>query len=931
MIGRSRRSQLPEAQPPSRPRQRDQQQQEHQAGRWGRPGTLLGVHSLAAQVFLLQAIVVILLVVASTAALVLQARFDSREDAENRSLGAAVSFAHGPATAAALQSSNPTALLQPDALQAQRAAGVDFITVLSPDGIRYTDPIPALIGTRAEGDLSRAAEGKTFTETFVGHPRDAVRAVVPVTDAKGEVVGMVSAGIQVANVGDLLDRQLPVVLASAAGALALATGGAALVSRRLRRQTHGLDPAEMTRMYEHHDAVLHAVREGVLIVGGDGRLVLANDEARRLLDLPPDADRRAVSQLNLGAGMTQLLVSGEEVSDAVFLSGDRLLAVNTRPTAPYGGVPGVVASLRDTTELRALSGRAEIARERLTLLYDAGVRIGTTLNAQRTSEELTEVAVPRFADFTTVELLDHVLSGDEPTATATEMRRTALFGIRSDPPLQPVGDLIRFVIPTTPMALALDSGQAVLSPDLAELRNWRAQDPEGARRALDYGIRSLITVPLQARGVVLGMANFWRTGDQPLYDEDDVSFAEELAARAAVAIDNARRFTREHAMAVTLQRSLLPRDLPQQEALEVAWRYQPAQAGVGGDWFDVIPLPGLRVALVVGDVVGHGMYAAATMGRLRTAVLNFSSLDLPPADLLAHLDDLVIRIDADQRAEDDQDRGPVTGATCLYAVYDSVSGRCTLAHAGHLPPAVVDPVHGVVTYPELPVSPPLGVGGHPFEEAEIELPEGSRIVMFTDGLVEDRRRDIDDGLELLRRAVAAPDLTPEETCLAVTEAMPRAPSSDDIALLVARTHRLPADRVASWDVPLDVAEVSRARAQAARKLAEWDLTDVSFVAELVLSELLTNAIRYGTEPVQARLLYGSTLICEVSDGSSTSPHLRRAAATDEGGRGLFLVAQYSLRWGTRYVAGGKIIWAEMALGGELPEEAMVVLDDELVM
>ncbi|MEU3299228.1 SpoIIE family protein phosphatase [Streptomyces sp. NPDC006678] len=909
--------------PSSRPRSRDQRER---PGWRRRPQSALSVHSLATQVFLLQAIVVILLVIAAAVALVLQAKYDSYEDAHNRSLAAAETFAHAPGTAAALESSDPTAVLQPATEKAQRGAGVDFISVLGKDGIRYTDPEPQLIGQRVEGDISRAAAGKSFTETFEGEPHNAVRAVVPVLDSGRRVVGLVSAGIQVANVGDLLDRQLPVLLTSAAGALVLATGGAALVSRRLRRQTHGLDPAEMTRMYEHHDAVLHAVREGVLIVGGDGRLLLANDEARRLLDLPADADRRPVTELHLGPSFTRLLVSGKEVSDEVFLSGDRLLAVNTRPTAPYGGVTGLVASLRDTTELRALSGRAEVARERLTLLYEAGVRIGTTLDVRRTARELAEVAVPRFADFVTVELLDPVLRGDEPTGVLSEMRRTALSGIREDHPLQPVGDLIP--INVTPMTTALDNGRALIEPDLATSATWGIEDPEGARQALAYGISSLITVPLQARGVVLGLVNFWRSADAPRFDEEDTSFAEELAARAAVAIDNARRFTREHAMAVTLQRSLLPRDLPEQDALDVAWRYLPAQAGVGGDWFDVIPLPGLRVALVVGDVVGHGMHAAATMGRLRTAILNFSSLDLPPADLLAHLDDLVLRIDADQAPGSEVDRTTVTGATCLYAIYDSVSGRCTLAHAGHLAPALVDPWNGV-TYPELPVSPPLGVGGHPFEETEVDLAEGSRLVLFTDGLVEDRHRDVDEGLALLSGAIAPAGLTPEETCLAVTDAMLPGQPTDDIALLVARTRRLDRYRSAVWDVPLDVSAVSRVRAEAGRRLEEWGLEESVFVTELVLSELVTNAIRYGADPVQVRLLYGRTLFCEVSDGSSTSPHLRRAAATDEGGRGLFLVAQFSQRWGTRYVSPGKIIWAEIALGAELPETSVTMFDDEL--
>lgn len=420
------------------------------------------------------------------------------------------------------------------------------------------------------------------------------------------------------------------------------------------------------------------------------------------------------------------------MTDEVHLSGDRLLAVNVRPTKPYRGMPsGSVMTLRDSTELAALSGRAEVARGRLQLLYDAGVRIGTTLDVVRTAEELSEVAVPRFADFVTVELLEPVLRGEEPSAlsgTYTEMRRAAMSGVRSDQPLQPVGEIIRFVVPTAPMAAALAAGRAVLAADLNTAFGWRAQDAEGTRVALEYGLHSLISVPLQARGVVLGMANFWRADTPDAFDEEDLSFAEELGARAAVSIDNARRFTREHATAVTLQRSLLPRVLPELSAVDVAFRYLPAQAGVGGDWFDVIPLPGARVALVVGDVVGHGVHAAATMGRLRTAVHNFSTLDLPPDELLGHLDELIDRIDRDETGSaeesgDGDDPAGVTGATCLYAVYDPVSGRCSVASAGHPGPALVHS-DGRVEFPELPTGLPLGVGGMPFETAELRLPEG---------------------------------------------------------------------------------------------------------------------------------------------------------------------------------------------------------------
>lgn len=447
--------------------------------------------------------------------------------------------------------------------------------------------------------------------------------------------------------------------------------------------------------------------------------------------------------------------------------------------------------------------------------------------------------------------------------------------------------------------------------------------------ALDYGLHSLISVPLQARGVVLGMANFWRSETPEAFDEEDLSFAEELAARAAVSIDNARRFTREHAVAVTLQRSLLPRALPDLSAVDVAFRYLPAKAGVGGDWFDVIPLAGARVALVVGDVVGHGVHAAATMGRLRTAVHNFSTLDLPPDELLGHLDELIDRIDQDESAADSEsgegESSGVTGATCLYAVYDPVSGRCTMASAGHPGPALVGP-DGQVVFPELPIGLPLGVGGMPFEAAELYLPEPSRLVLFTDGLLEDRDRDFDTGLALLSETLTRPDRSPDQACADVLAAMLFPAPSDDIALLIADTRRLAADRIAEWEVLPDPVDVSRVRRAGAAQLAAWGLEDISFTAELILSELITNAIRYGTAPIRVRLLRDRTLICEVSDGSSTSPHLRYAATTDEGGRGLFLVAQYAERWGTRYTERGKVIWAELPLTGTPEPMPPAVLD-----
>ncbi|MEV0375137.1 SpoIIE family protein phosphatase [Streptomyces sp. NPDC050636] len=892
------------------------------AGRYGRPRSVLRMRTVAGQVFLLQVAIVVLLVAAAMTALVLQSQTDAQREAANRSVAVAESFANSPGIQKALRSPHPTVILQPLAEAARKRSEVDFIVVMNTDGIRYTHPKPDRIGKKFVGTLAPALAGGVVTEKIVGTIGPLVQAVVPVFDKDGRVIGLVSAGITIARVSGVVNDQFPLLFGAAAGVLLLTTGGTAVVSRRLRRQTHGLGPAEMTRMYEHHDAVLHAVREGVIIVGDDGRLLLANDEARRLLDLPTDVEGRAVADLGLDPQTVRLLVSGRMVTDEVHPVGERLLAVNQRSTDRDGGPPGSVTTLRDSTELRALTGRADVARGRLKLLYDAGTEIGTTLDVVRTCEELAQFAADRFADMVSVDLAETVLRGEEPAPSAAgiEMRRMAVGGDQEHTALYPLGKLIRFE-PSTELGSGLVDGQAVLEADLAAFTGWQRQDPERARRLVAGGLHSMIAVPLRARGVILGVAIFWRSAATPEpFEEEDLSLAEELVARAAVSVDNARRYTREHTMAVALQRSLLPRGLPEQNAVEAAYRYLPAQAGlsglggVGGDWFDIIPLPGARVALVVGDVVGHGLHAAATMGRLRTAVHNFANLDLPPDELLWHLDELVTRIDQDEAA--DGTEGGVTGATCLYAIYDPASGHCTMARAGHIQPVLLLP-DGAAEFIEVPGGPPLGLGGLPFETWEMSLPRDSRLVLYTDGLVEDRDRDIDEGMALLIRTLAGrTDRTPDETCEAALGALLPESPSDDIALLVARTRVLDTTHLADWDVPPDPSSVARIRAAAVAKLGEWDLADESFTTELILSELVTNAIRYASGPIRVRLICDRSLICEVSDRSSTSPHLRQAATTDEGGRGLFLVAQLAERWGTRYMAGGKVIWTEQSLAGE---------------
>ncbi|MFJ9046265.1 SpoIIE family protein phosphatase [Streptomyces sp. NPDC102347] len=575
-----------------------------------------------------------------------------------------------------------------------------------------------------------------------------------------------------------------------------------------------------------------------------------------------------------------------------------------------GRVRGVCVTAHDFTEQFR-------ARERLQLVNEASMRIGTTLDVTRTAQELAEVCVPALADFVSVELLEPDEAGGEPAGPLSppvSLRRVAQQSVTAGSP-EAVADVGEVVVypEASPQADSLLTGHSIVaSVPSGDLDPWLSVDTIRARRIEEYGVHSMLSVPLQARGTTLGVAAFTRFSQPEAFTHDDVLLAEEVTARAAVCIDNARRYSRERETTLALQRSLLPRTLPRTAALEAATRYLPAaRTGVGGDWFDVIPLSGMRVAMVVGDVVGYGIQASATMGRLRTAVRTLADIDLAPDELLTHLDDLVLHLS--EEAGGDSGPGEV-GATCLYAVYDPVSRRCTLSRAGHPAPVLIPP-GGPPRHLELPSGPPLGLGGLPFESAEFELPDDSVLAFYTDGLVSSRERDLGQGEALLREALSGAAGPLDETCDRVLNSvLSPGGATDDVALLLARMRGLPSSQVATWDIPADPALVAPIRKQVLDQLADWSLTDASFTAELVVSELVTNAIRYGAPPIRLRLIHdASTLICEVSDTSHTAPHLRRAKTWDEGGRGLLLVAQLTQRWGTRHTAEGKTIWAELTL------------------
>ena len=669
----------------------------------------------------------------------------------------------------------------------------------------------------------------------------------------------------------------------------------------------------------------------------DLRLRQANHHAERALNLS-EAEMRGLRHAELVSHpefdrveqcMARVLETGEpqdvevrvQVAGAVRKQAWSLSLFPIRDEAST--LCGVGLSAHDMTE-------QYWARKRLQLLNDAGARIGSTLSVARTAQELADVAVPEFADFATVDLLPDVeraettLLGGAMSGPAAEgsflLRRVAqqsvLPGI-AEAVLRP-GEVDGYAA-DSPTAECLATGRAVLCAEFdPDSIDWSVGHPGRGESVRAFGIHSVMAVPLTARGHTLGVVVFLRHQRPESFTEGDLLLAEEITARAAVCIDNARRYARERETALALQTALLPQRLPTQPAVEAAFRYLPADtlAGVGGDWFDLIPLSGARVALVVGDVVGHGVQASAIMGRLRTAVRTLADIDLPPDELLTHLDDLVIRLSADTDGAWPSDLAAEMatglGATCLYVVYDPVDRVFTLASAGHPAPAVVSPA-GAAELLDVQPGPPLGVGGLPFETTEVILPTGSLLALYTDGLVESREQDIDEGTARLRSALGSPTTSLDDLCDAVLATVPPEHPADDIALLIARTKALDPQHVVTWDLQADPVVVAGARKLVASQLEAWNAQEASFVAELVVSELVTNAIRHGEPPIELRLLHGRHLICEVSDASNTAPHLRRARTYDEGGRGLLLVAQLSRGWGTRHTSTGKTIWAELAL------------------
>ncbi|MEU4270059.1 SpoIIE family protein phosphatase [Streptomyces sp. NPDC026092] len=551
-------------------------------------------------------------------------------------------------------------------------------------------------------------------------------------------------------------------------------------------------------------------------------------------------------------------------------------------------------------------------RGRLAWLNSAGSRIGTTLDLERTAQELAEFTVPGFADGAAVDILESVLRGDEGARWTGSgvplMRATALCAVDELATLEPtpVGETsVRSeeAHETLLHRYCLRQGRPVLVSRMGEADYLRVAPTESAAASMRAaGVHSYLAVPLIARGLLLGSADFVRGRGTPPFSTTDLALAEHLASQAAVYIDNARLYGRERERVVSLQRSLLPRATPVTPGLRVHAEYAPSTAhhGVGGDWYDVMALPGGRTALMVGDVMGHGLPAAATMGRLRAVARTLMTLDMAPERVLARLDL------ATRDLEDEQ------VATFLCAVFDPADATYTLASAGHLPPLLLDG-QGAAEFVDVPVGAPLGAGVIPYDPIRLKVPEDGHLVLYSDGLVKSRRTDLDHQLERLRSA--ARGLTSDALARgALLERAPAdAPRFDEAVLLAATTASGTPDELREWELPREGRAASVARRLVTEQLADWELAELADVCELVVSELVGNALRYGNGPGRLRLLRGERLVVEVSDTGPDLPQIQHADLSDEGGRGLQLINMLCRRWGTCRTETGKVVWAEQNL------------------
>jgi PAS domain S-box-containing protein len=621
-------------------------------------------------------------------------------------------------------------------------------------------------------------------------------------------------------------------------------------------------------------------------------------------------DEALPGKLGVAAGrrLRDVLATGRPVLNAELTGGapsadDRVLQVSYfRLEDESGEVLGAASLVSDVTAHRATRRALQAANARLRLLGRAARALSASLDIAQTLRSYADLVVPTFADHCIVDLIDE---------TGT-LRRAALISASETQPDTPawsaIGEAMTYP-PAHPVARVLVTGTATITEVEPEDFDYESIAPSGrsAGYARAVGVRSILVVPLLARGELLGVATFVHSASGRHYGADDLALAVQLADRAALAIDNALMFGREQNRALVLQRSLLPARLPQVQGLQAAARYLPAGLGeqVGGDWYDVIPLRSGRIAVVIGDVMGRGIPAAALMGQVRAAVRGYAVQDLPPADVLTYADELVRGLDE------------ITIVTCVYAVYDPADARLELANAGHVPPLLVGALGAGPASRRLDASgPPLGAGGlEPYEQVSLDFHSHQALVLYTDGLVETRDSDVEDGIQALRETLGSAVVDLDRVCDAVLAALGREQANDDdLAILVVRPDERARPRVAFLPLLPEPQVVGRAREFTMRTLRSWDVAEDDIdLATLVVSELATNGLRYSGSGLSLHLaLRPDSLYLEVRDDSPALPQGRRPKLDSEGGRGLLLVGSLAEAWGARRVhAGGKAVWCRL--------------------
>ncbi|MFE5488958.1 SpoIIE family protein phosphatase [Streptomyces virginiae] len=576
-----------------------------------------------------------------------------------------------------------------------------------------------------------------------------------------------------------------------------------------------------------------------------------------------------------------------------------------------GQVLGIAVTVIDVSEREWGLARARV-------LNAVREEVGRSLDVVATCQELVQALVPSFADVVVVEVVDAVVRGDEPPpsplAPDVPLRRAAFrsSGGRGaeEPQAHPVGD-VRSLPAPTPYTQALSD----LQPRVVTLdgdQPWLAADPDRAQAIRDSGAHTLITAPLTVRGTVLGLISLYRTRQPAPYDDHDANLVLQLADHTALCIDNARRYTREHTIAATVQRSLIPRRPPSRTALETEHLLLPTD-GVG-QWYDTIALSGARTALVVGSVVGSDIHTATLMGQLRTVIHALAALELPPDELLARLNDTVAFLAAERAGLPPSNplQQQVLAAHCAYAVHDPLHDTLTVAGAGS-PALTLIPPDGTARSLDLPAGSPLGGPGRtPFAVSRFDIPEGSLLILSSHPVTGLENSSHPNSAERLRPQTNRPLAALRDDILYTLPAQTRATPA---AVILARTRAFPAERVATWQLQAAPTAAAAARHHVRRQLATWNVhEETAYDTELIASELVTNAVRYGTPPLELRLINDRTLTCEVRDTSAAAPHLRHASTADEGGRGLFIAGQLAQAWGTRYTTDGKIIWTEQWAG-----------------